>query len=199
MATYYAPIAQVTPGAVSFLAGNCSLAIKTASNALALEPAVRREIQGVDKDVPMANTKTMEQVLSTSIGARRFNLVLLGLFSGAAVLLAVTGVYAVMAYSVTRRQQEIGIRIALGAQSRDVVRLVLGRGVRLVLIGVVVGTAGAVASTRLVSSLLFGVSALDPIVFAMAATLLALVGVSASYLPARRATAVDPIIALRTQ
>ena len=199
MATYYAPIAQVTPGAVSFLAGNCSLAIKTASNALALEPAVRREIQGVDKDVPMANTKTMEQVLSTSIGARRFNLVLLGLFSGAAVLLAVTGVYAVMAYSVMRRQQEIGIRIALGAQSRDVVRLVLGRGVRLVLIGVVVGTAGAVASTRLVSSLLFGVSALDPIVFAMAATLLALVGVSASYLPARRATAVDPIVALRTQ
>lgn len=199
MATYYAPIAQVTPGAVSFLAGNCSLAIKTASNPLALEQAVRREIQGVDKDVPMANTKTMEQVLSASIGARRFNLLLLGLFSGAAVLLAVTGVYAVMAYSVMRRQQEIGIRIALGAQSRDVIMLVLGRGVRLVLIGVVVGTAGAVASTRLVSSLLFGVSALDPLVFAMAATLLALVGAGASYLPARRATAVDPIVALRTQ
>ncbi len=199
MATYYAPIAQLAPGAVSFFAGNCSLAIKTASNALALEPAVRREIQGVDKDVPMANTKTMEQVLSTSIGARRFSLLLLGLFSGVAVLLAVTGVYAVMAYSVMRRQQEIGIRIALGAQSRDVVKLVLGRGLRLVLIGVVVGTAGAVASTRLVSSLLFGVSALDPVVFAMAATLLALVGVSASYLPARRATAVDPIVALRTQ
>jgi ABC-type antimicrobial peptide transport system permease subunit len=104
-----------------------------------------------------------------------------------------------MAYSVMRRQQEIGIRIALGAQSRDVVKLVLGRGVRLVLIGVVVGTTGAVASTRLVSSLLFGVSALDPLVFALAATLLALVGVSASYLPARRAAAVDPIVALRTQ
>lgn len=199
MATYYAPIAQLAPGAVSFFAGNCSLAMKTASNPLALEPAVRREIQAVDKNVPMANTKTMEQVLATSIGARRFNLLLLGLFSGAAILLAVTGVYAVMAYSVMRRQQEIGIRIALGAQSRDVLKLVLGRGVRLVLIGVVVGAAGAVASTRLVSSLLFGVSALDPLVFAMAAALLALVGISASYLPARRATAVDPIVALRTQ
>lgn len=199
MATYYAPIAQLAPAAVSFFAGNCSLVIKTASDALALEPAVRREIQGVDKDVPMANTKTMEQVLATSIGARRFSLLLLGLFSGVALLLAVTGVYAVMAYSVMRRQQEIGIRIALGAQSRDVVKLVLGRGVRLVLIGVVVGTAGAVASTRLVSSLLFGVSALDPLVFALAATLLALVGISASYLPARKATAVDPIVALRTQ
>ncbi len=132
----------------------------------------------------MANTKTMEQVLATSIGARRFNLQLLGVFSAVAVLLAVTGVYAVMAYSVMRRQQEIGIRIALGAQSRDVVRLVLGRGVRLVLIGVVIGTAGALASTRLVSSLLFGVSALDPLAFAIAAALLALVGISASYLPA---------------
>ena len=147
----------------------------------------------------MANTKTMEQVLATAIGARRFNLLLLGVFSGAAILLAVTGVYAVMAYSVMRRQQEIGIRIALGAQSHDVVRLVLGRGLRLVVIGVVVGTAGALASTRLVSSLLFGVSALDPLVFAMAATLLAVVGISASYLPARRATAVDPIVALRTR
>jgi ABC-type antimicrobial peptide transport system permease subunit len=199
MATYYAPVAQLAPAAVSFFGGNCSLAIKTASNPLALETAVRRELQSVDKDVPMANTKTMEQVLATLIGARRFNLFLLGLFSGAAVLLAVTGVYAVMAYSVARRQQEIGIRIALGAQSRDVVKLVLGRGVRLVLIGVVVGTAGAIASTRLVSSLLFGVSALDPLVFALAATLLALVGISASYLPARRATAVDPIAALRAQ
>lgn len=197
--TYYTPLAQIVPGAVSFFAGNCSLTIQTASNPLALEAAVRRELQGVDKDVPMANTKTMAQVLATSIGARRFNLLLLGLFSGVAVLLAVTGVYAVMAYSVMRRQQEIGIRIALGAQARDIVRLVLGRGVRLVVIGVIVGTAGAVGSTRLVSSLLFGVSALDPIVFAMAAALLALVGISASYLPARRATAVDPIVALRNQ
>ena len=197
--TYYTPLAQIVPGAVSFFAGNCSLTIQTASNPLALEAAVRRELQGVDKDVPMANTKTMAQVLATSIGARRFNLLLLGLFSGVAVLLAVTGVYAVMAYSVMRRQQEIGIRIALGAQARDIVRLVLGRGARLVVIGVIVGTAGAVGSTRLVSSLLFGVSALDPIVFAMAAALLALVGISASYLPARRATAVDPIVALRNQ
>jgi putative ABC transport system permease protein len=199
MATYYAPVAQLAPAAVSFFAGSCTLAIKTASNPLGLEAAVRREIQGIDKDVPMANTKTMEQVLAISIGARRFSLLLLGLFSVVAVVLAVTGVYAVMAYSVVRRQQEIGIRIALGAQSRDVLRLVLGRAVRLVLIGVVAGTAGAIASTRLVSSLLFGVSALDPAVFAVAAALLALVGISASYLPARRATTVDPIVALRAQ
>ena len=199
MQTYYAPIAQITPGMVSFFAGNCSLAIQTETNPLALEAAVRREIQGVDKDVPISHTKTMEQVLSAASGSRRFILVLLGVFSGVALLLALTGVYAVMAYSVASRRQEIGIRIALGAQTRDVLKLVLGRGLRLVLIGVVVGTAGALLATRFVSSLLFGVSALDPIAFALAATLLALVGVGASYLPARKATTVDPMLALRSQ
>jgi ABC-type antimicrobial peptide transport system permease subunit len=174
------------------------LALRTDPNPLTLETAVRREVQGVDKDVPIANTKTMEQALTVSMGARRFNLLLLALFAGAAVLLAVTGVYAVMPYSVARRRQEIGIRIALGAQSRDVLRLILGRGIKLVAIGVIPGVLGGLASTRLISSLLFGVTALDPLAFAMAAALLAAVGISASYFPARNATAVDPISALRS-
>jgi putative ABC transport system permease protein len=197
--TYYGPIAQMPPETVGFFAGNCSLAIRTDPNPLTLETAVRREIQGVDKDVPIANTKSMEQALSVSMGSRRFNLLLLTLFAATAVLLAVTGVYAVMSYSVTRRRQEIGIRIALGAQSRDVLRLVLGRGVRLVVAGVILGVIGGLASTRLVSSLLFGVTALDPLAFAMASALLAAVGISASYFPARKATAVDPISALRSE
>ena len=197
--TYYGPIAQMPPETVGFFAGNCSLAIRTDPNPLTLELAVRREIQNVDKDVPIANTKTMEQALSVSMGSRRFNLLLLVLFSGTAVLLAVTGVYAVMSYSVTTRRQEIGIRIALGAQSRDVLRLVLGRGIRLVVVGVILGVIGGLASTRLVSSLLFGVTALDPFAFAMASALLAAVGISACYFPARKATAVNPISALRSE
>ena len=198
-ATYYGPIPQMPPETVGFFAGNCSLAIRTVPNPLTLATAVRREVQGIDKDVPIANTKTMEQVLSASIGSRRFSLGLLALFAGAAVLLAVTGVYAVISYFATKRRHEIGIRIALGAQSRDVLRLVLGRGITLVVIGVILGVIGGLACTRLVSSLLFGVTALDPLAFAMASALLAVVGTLASYFPAHKATTVDPIAALRSE
>ncbi|MEP6686420.1 MAG: ABC transporter permease, partial [Verrucomicrobiota bacterium] len=165
--TFYGPIDQMPKETVPFLAANCSLAIRTDPDPLTLETAVRREVQSVDSNVPVSNIKTMAQVLSSSTAGRRFNLLLLTIFAGTAVLLAVTGVYAVMSYSVTRRNQEIGIRIALGAQPGDVVKLVLGKGVRLVVIGVSVGIVGAVFSTRLLSSLLYGVRPLDPLTFAL--------------------------------
>lgn len=124
---------------------------------------------------------------------------LLAIFSGAALLLAVTGVYAVISYSVTRRQQEIGIRIALGAQSSDVFKPVVGYGIKLVVIGVGLGLAGAFLSTHLVSTLLFGVSAIDPLTFVMGSALLIIVAIAASFLPARKAARVDPVVALRAQ
>jgi putative ABC transport system permease protein len=198
-ATFYAPIAQIPEDTVSFLAANCSLAIRTGPKPLTLETAVRREVQNVDKNIPTSNTRTMEQFLSSSTAPRRFNLLLLTIFACTALLLAITGVYGVMSYSVTRRYHEIGIRIALGAQSSDVLKLILGHGVKLVVIGIVIGLAGGIASTRLISSLLFGISAVDPLTFALTPLILVIVAVLACYIPARKATRVDPVIALRAE
>ncbi len=136
-------------------------------------------------------------LLRAAAAARRFNLFLTGIFSVAAVLLAISGVSAVISYSVMKRQQEIGIRIALGAQARDILKLVLGHGTKLVLIGVGTGIVAAVFSTRIVSSLLFGVSAIDPLTFIATSFLLGLVAILASYIPARKATRVNPVAALR--
>ena len=197
--TFYAPMAQIVPGQVGFVAGNCSLAVRTTQKSLTLQEQVRHAVQNVDSEVPFSNPKTMEQVLSASIAARRFNLLLLAIFSGAALVLAVTGVYAVISYSVMRRQQEIGIRIALGAQASDVFKLVVGYGIRLVFIGVGIGLVGALLSTRLVSTLLFGVSAIDPLVFVTGSALLIIVAIAASFLPARKAARVDPVVALRAE
>lgn len=195
--TLYTPISQMPEQTVPFFAANSSLAIRTASDPLALENSIRQTVRNLDPNVPISSSKTMEQVLSGTIAARRFNLVLLLVFAAAAVMLAVTGVYAVMSYAVTQRTPEIGIRIALGAQARDVLKLVLGQGIKLVAIGVVLGIAGGLISTRLVASLLFGVSAIDPVSFASAALLLGIVALSASYFPARKAARVAPVVALR--
>lgn len=197
--TYYAPITQIPDGTVSFLAANCSLAVRTDSNPLSLEPSVRRAVQSVDKDVPTSNTRTMEQFLSTSTAPRRFNVLLLVIFAVTALLLAVTGIYAVMSYSVTRRYQEIGIRIALGAQPDDVIKLILSHGIKIVGVGLIIGIIAAIASTRLVSSLLFGVSASDPFTFIVIPLILVIAALLACYIPARRATKVDPVIALRAE
>jgi putative ABC transport system permease protein len=141
----------------------------------------------------------MDQFLSASTAPRRFNVLLLMIFACVALILAVTGVYAVMSYSVTQRTQEIGIRLALGAQTRDVLKLVLGQGLKLVFIGTLIGLVGGFISTRFLSSLLFGISAIDPIVFALTPLILLLVALSACYIPARKATKVDPAIALRAE
>ncbi len=197
--TFYVPIAQASQDTMSFLAANCSLAIRTTVEPLTLESAVRNEVQSVDRDVATSNTRTMEQYLSASTAARRFNMLLLIIFASTALLLAMMGVYAVISYSVTRRYQEIGIRIALGAQSSDVIKLILSHGIRLVGIGLLIGVAGAIVLTRFISSLFFGISAIDPVTFVLTTIILLIVAFLACYIPARKATKVDPMIALRAE
>ncbi len=162
-----------------------------------LVTAVRSAVRGIDPDQPIFGIKTMEQLMSETTAQRRLNTILLGVFAGLALLLAAVGIFGVMNYSVTQRTHEIGIRLALGAQRGDVLRLVVGQGMMLAAIGVVVGLFGAWALTRLLATMLYGVSATDPAVFAGVAGLLALVAVFACYLPALRASRVAPTVALR--
>ncbi len=172
------------------------LVIRTAGDAAAFAPILRREVQALDKDQPVYNVRTMDDVVANSLGTRRVSMQLFAVFAGAALLLAAIGIYGVMAYSVTQRTHEIGIRMALGAQRSDVVALVIRQGMMLTVIGVVVGVAGAFALTRLIANLLFGVAATDPLTFVAIPLLLLFVALVACYLPARRAARLDPTIAL---
>jgi putative ABC transport system permease protein len=172
------------------------LVIRTAGDAAAFAPALRREVQALDKDQPIYNVRTMDDVVANSLGTRRVSMQLFAVFAGAALLLAALGIYGVMAYSVTQRTQEIGIRMALGAQKSDVLALVIRQGMTLTVIGVAVGLAGALALTRLLANLLFGVAATDPLTFVAIPLLLLFVALVACYLPARRAARLDPTIAL---
>jgi putative ABC transport system permease protein len=159
--------------------------------------AVQAQVTAVDKDQPVSNIQSMEQIISVSISQQRFSMLLLGIFAAVALVLAAVGIYGVMSYTVSQRTSEIGIRVALGASRSDVLRLVVGEGMRLALIGMGFGLAGALAVTRLMAAMLFGISATDPITFAAIALLLGGVALLACYLPARRAMKVDPMIALR--
>lgn len=174
-----------------------TLVVRTTGDPRPLIAAVREEIRALDKDLPPYNIKTMSDVLFESLARERFTTLLLMVFAGLALVLASIGIYGVMSYSVTQRTHEIGIRLAIGAQTRDIFRQVVGQALRLAGIGVAVGLAGAFALTRLMASLLYGVSTTDPLTFALIAVLLAGVSLLASYIPARRATRVDPMIALR--
>jgi len=174
-----------------------NLVVRSAVDPASLTSAIRAAVASIDKDQPVFDIRTMREVVDNSISTRRLTLVLLGLFSALALVLAAIGIYGVMAYSVALRTQEIGIRMALGAQHHDVLRLVLGQGARIALFGVVIGLAGAAALSRFLSSLLFSVSTNDPITFCGVAALLIAVALFACYIPARRAMRVDPIIALR--
>src|SRR5271156_2998632 len=174
-----------------------SLVVRSAVDPSSFTASIRAAVAAIDKDQPIFAIHTMQELLDDSISTRRLTLVLLGIFSALALILAAIGIYGVMAYSVALRTQEIGIRMALGAQQRDVLRLVLGQGARIAFFGVAIGLAAAAALARLLSSLLFSVSASDPVTFAAVAVLLATVALLACYVPARRALRVDPIIALR--
>ena len=172
------------------------LVVRTAGDPAAFATTLRREVQAIDKDQPVYNVRTMNDVVANSLGTRRVSMQLFTVFAIAALLLAAVGIYGVMAYSVTQRTQEIGIRMALGAQKSDILRLVVRQGVTLTLIGVIAGLAGAFALTRVIANLLFGVGASDPVTFTAISLLLIFVALLACYLPARRATKLDPLIAL---
>jgi putative ABC transport system permease protein len=159
-------------------------------------PAMRQVVRSLDSELPL-KFETLDQVFSSSLDQRRFSLVIFGFFAGVALLLAAMGIYGVTNYAVTQRTQEIGIRMALGAQRLDVLRLVVLQGMGLVAVGVALGLGGAIGLTRVMASLLFGVTAKDPATFMVVAALLTLVAFVACYLPARRATKVDPLVALR--
>jgi putative ABC transport system permease protein len=174
-----------------------TLVIHTSGDPAELAPAVRRVISSLDPDQPVSDVRTMSQVMSERVARARFNTLLLALFAGLATLLAAVGIFGVMNYSVTLRTREIGLRMALGAQPARVLLLILRQGLLLTVIGIVVGLAGALALTRLMSTLLYGVDAADPATFATIVPILAVVALVACYIPARRATRVDPLIALR--
>lgn len=148
--------------------------------------------------MPLGRTRSLDQLMADAVVRPRFRTALLGLFAVAALVLAAIGIYGVMAYSVSQRTRELGIRLALGAQPGDVRALVIGHGLTLALTGVAIGIGGALALTRVMSGLLFGISATDPSTFAAVAVLLVAVALVACWLPARRATRVDPALALRT-
>ena len=173
------------------------LVVRTSGDPKSLVAAVRQEIHAVDPDQPLSNIATMDEVLSTDTASRRVVMILLAAFAALALLLAVLGIYGVLAYFVAQHTPEIGVRIALGAQARHILGLVLKRGMTLAVVGVGIGLAASYALTRLMASLLFGVSASDPKTFASISLLLAGVALLACYIPARRATRVDPMVALR--
>jgi predicted permease len=172
-------------------------AVRTSGDPMSVANAVREQIWAVDKDQPVTGVMPLEQMLSDYLAPRQLQSSLLGGFAGFALLLAALGIYAVLAFSVAQRTQEIGVRVALGAQQRDILRGVLAQGLKLAGIGVAIGVGGALALSQLLSAFLFGVAATDPPTLAAAVAVLLLVAFAACYIPARRAMRVDPIIALR--
>ena len=175
------------------------VAVRTAGESLAAAGAIRHEVNRVDPDQPIANVRTMDERISRSLSGRRFNMLMLGLFAVLVLTLAAIGIYGIVAYSVTERTHEIGVRLALGAQRRDVIAMVVRHGMIMTAAGTGVGLAAAFAVVRVMSGLLYGVSAADPATFIAIPVLLLAVALAACYIPARRATRVDPMIALRTE
>ena len=175
------------------------MVVKTDHDPHSLVSMATKDVGAMDPDLPLFDVKTMEEYLSASVAAPRFNTTLLSIFAGVALVLTMVGLYGVMSYSVAQRTNEIGIRMALGAQGRDVLMMIVKQGSKLILFGLAIGLAAAYAVTRLLASLLFGVTAKDPFTFAAVATLLAMVALLACYLPAWRATKVDPMEALRCE
>jgi putative ABC transport system permease protein len=189
---YFAlPLALDTPGTP------VNIVIRRAGAPMGALSTVRHEVRSLDSGLALFRVRTIEEIISESTAGTSYQALLLGVFALLALILAAVGIYGVMANAVVQRTHEVGIRVALGAKRSDVLGLVVGQGAKLALAGVAIGLAGALAVTRLMSSLLFGVSAKDPLTFAAVAGLLMAVALVACYIPARRATKVDPMVALR--
>jgi len=195
-ASVFVPTFQAAEGVIASLRQS-SFVLRTTGDPSLLSAAIRNETHQLDASLPVRNLRSMEELVSRSIAPQRFNLSLLSLFSGLGLLLAAVGIYGVMAYSVAQRTHEIGLRMALGAQASDVLRLVVKQGLALVFAGVAIGLVASFALTRLIRNLLFGVNANDPLTLGGVVLVLIVVALLACYIPARRATKVDPLVALR--
>jgi putative ABC transport system permease protein len=196
----YISFYQLSDQWVPTFARYLSVAVRTQLDVATMMPAIGKVIYGTAKDQPVYDVQTMQQIASGSMASQRLPMILLAAFAVLALLLSSVGIYGVISYSVTLRVQEIGIRMALGAARRDVLRMVIGQGLRLALVGLLIGTAGALLLARLLSSfarLLYGVRTSDPLTFVTVSLVLVGVSVLACYLPARRASRVDPMIALK--
>ena len=186
----YLSAAQTAPSGMTVV-------LKAAGDPNTLLASAREQVRALDSDQPIYNIRSMNDIRAESVAPERLNLTLLSIFAGIALVLAIVGIYGVMSYSVTQRTHEIGIRMAIGAQPRDVFRMILGHGMLLTLVGIGAGLVGAFGLTRLMATMLFGVKPTDPLTFAGVAVLLTAVALIACYIPGRRATKVDPVNSLR--
>jgi len=196
-AQFFYPFMQLPEKLMPLAAGGVAVVLRTQGDPAAVMSAVRDAVAQIDRRIVIYGVQTLDDVITASLAARRLTMILLSGFAGLALVLSCIGIYGVISYLVGQRTREIGVRMALGAQRRDVLRLVLGQGFRMALVGTAVGIAGALGLTRLMASQLFGVTAHDPLTFAAVGVVLLLVALIACYLPARRAVRVDPIVALR--
>jgi putative ABC transport system permease protein len=187
---YYLPQTQVPFSGMTVV-------IKTTNDPHSVMPVAAKQVAAMDPDIPLFGVKSMREYMAASVATPRFSTTLLSIFAGVALVLTLVGLYGVMSYSVAQRTNEIGIRLALGAQTRDVLLMIVKQGSLLIVLGLSIGLLGAYAATRLISSLLFGVTTKDPFTFGAAAVVLAVVALLACYIPAWRATKVDPLEALR--
>jgi putative ABC transport system permease protein len=195
-AEYYLPYAQYPHPVLANMYRNVSLVVRAGGEATAVVPPVRAALREIDPDQPLVKVRTMEQAMGDTVAQPRLQTVLLAIFACVAVALAVIGVYGVMAYTVSQRTQEIGVRVALGAAHRDVVGMVVMQGARLAAAGIAIGLVVAAVATRALQTLLFQTSGLDPVTFLLAAAMLGAAALLASYLPARRAATIAPLVAL---
>jgi predicted permease len=196
-AQFYYPFMQLPEKLMPMTASAVAVVLRTAGDPTAIMKLVREGVEQTDPGEVIYGVQTLDEVVAGSLAARRLSMILLGIFAALALVLSCVGVYGVISYVVGQRTHEIGVRMALGAQSEDVMRLVVGEGARMALLGVAAGIAGALGLTRLMANQLYGVSAHDALTFVAVAVLLTLVALLACYLPARRAVRVDPVVALR--